>query len=56
MEKWAEYDRYGTKGSGGGQNRFDLNFGNHDSHAFIDLIAWRESETTKVHVFYAVLE
>jgi hypothetical protein len=53
---WGEREDYGSFGFGGGRNRFQLHFGDHETHAFISVVAWEEDATTKIHVYYGVFE
>lgn len=60
VDKAAWYDAalsgYGTKGAGGGGNHYSVHFGDHDSQAFVDLLAFPDGEFTKVMVLLRVQE
>jgi hypothetical protein len=53
---WGQYSAFSTRGHGGGGNHYELHFGNHSTHAFVDLIAHEEDGKTIVDCLIRVVE
>jgi hypothetical protein len=54
--KWGEFDSYSTRGEGGGGNQFQMDYGSHRTHTFIDVLAFPDKKNTHIEVLIRVLE
>ena len=54
--KWGQYERFYSRGEGGQPDLYTLSFGDHHSHAFIDIYAVPESNLTRITFLLRLLE
>lgn len=55
-KKWGQLDQYSTTGRGGDDNRFEMDYGSHSTHAFIDVIAYPERDETHIEILIRVVQ
>lgn len=53
-KKWGHLREYSDTGIGGGGNRFEMDYGDQNSHAFIDVLAYPERDKTHIEVLIRV--
>jgi hypothetical protein len=56
LEKWGQFDTFPARGKGGGLHLFSMSYGTGRSHAFVDIVAHRWVDWTRVAVYIRVFE